>query len=47
MNWDRPKVKGKNKTKEKLKIGEKMTGGPNALGFEYFMALLMPETFRP
>ena len=36
MNWDRPKTKGKNKTKEKLKIGEMMTGGPNAIGFEYF-----------
>ena len=36
MNWGRPKVKGKNKGKKELEIGEKMTGGPNALGFDYF-----------
>ena len=36
MNWGRPKTKGKNKDKEELKIGEKMTGGPNAVGFDYF-----------
>ena len=36
MNWGRPKTKGKNKNKEELKIGEKMTGGPNAVGFDYF-----------
>ena len=36
MNWDRPKTKGKNKTKEKLKIGEKDDLRPNAIGFEYF-----------
>ena len=36
MNWSRPKSKGKNKNKEELKIGEKMTGGPNAVGFDYF-----------
>jgi len=36
MNWGRPKTKGKNKTKKELKIGEKMTGGPNAVGFDYF-----------
>ena len=36
MNWGRPKTKGKNKAKEELKIGEKMTGGPNAVGFDYF-----------
>ena len=36
MNWGRPKIKGKDKTQKELKIGEKMTGGPNAIGFDYF-----------
>jgi len=36
MNWGRPKIKGKNKTQKELKVGEKMTGGPNAIGFDYF-----------
>ena len=36
MNWGRPKVKGKNKGKKELEIGKKMTGGPNAPGFNYF-----------
>ena len=36
VNLDPSFVSRKNKTKEKLKIGEKMTGGPNAIGFEYF-----------
>tara|TARA_Y100001934_G_scaffold282129_1_gene394543 strand:+ start:1487 stop:2914 length:1428 start_codon:yes stop_codon:yes gene_type:complete len=34
MNWNKPKSKGKNKAK--LAIGDKMTGGPNAVGFDYF-----------
>ena len=36
MNWGRPKIKGKDKPQKELKIGEKMTGGPNAIGFDYF-----------
>jgi len=36
MNWGRPKIKGKDKAQKELKIGEKMTGGPNAIGFDYF-----------
>ncbi len=36
MNWNKPKVKGKNKTKPTLELGDKMTGGPNAIGFDYF-----------
>ena len=36
MNWVRPKSKEKNKSQKELEIGEKMTGGPNALGFDYF-----------
>ena len=36
INWGRSKTKGKDKTKKELKIGEKMTSGPNALGFDYF-----------
>lgn len=36
MNWGRPKTKGKKKNQKELKIGEKMTGGPNAVGFDYF-----------
>ena len=36
MNWGRPKIKGKDKPQKELKIGEKMTGGPNAVGFDYF-----------
>ena len=34
MNWQKPKTKDK-KEKE-LKIGDKMTDGPNALGFDLF-----------
>ena len=36
MNWGRPKIKGKDKPQKELKVGEKMTGGPNAIGFDYF-----------
>ena len=36
MNWGRPKIKGKDKPQKELKIGEKMTGGPNAIGYDYF-----------
>ncbi|MEC8826876.1 MAG: arylsulfatase [Verrucomicrobiota bacterium] len=36
MEWGKPKQKGKNKVKHELKIGDKMTGGPNAIGFDYF-----------
>ena len=36
MNWGRPKIKGKDKAQKELKIGEKMTGGPNMVGFDYF-----------
>ena len=36
MNWNKSKVKGKNKTKPELVIDDKMTGGPNAVGFDYF-----------
>jgi len=36
MNWHKPKTKGKSKPERKLAIGDRMTGGPNALGFDYF-----------
>jgi arylsulfatase A len=36
MNWNKAKSKGKNKAKSELLIGDKMTGGPNAVGFDYF-----------
>ena len=34
MDWNKPKSKGK--TKPELAIGDKMSGGPNAVGFDYF-----------
>ena len=34
MNWNRPKTK--DKSKPELTIGDKMGGGPNAVGFDYF-----------
>ena len=34
MDWNKPKSKGKNKPE--LAIGDKMSGGPNAVGFDYF-----------
>ena len=46
MNWGRPKTKGKNKTKDEFKIGEKMTGGPNAIGL-YAQGHLCIRIFRP
>ena len=36
MNWNKQKSKGKNKAKPQLMIGDKMTGGPNEVGFDYF-----------
>jgi len=36
MNWNKPKTKGKSKSAKELAIGDQMTGGPNALGFDYF-----------
>ena len=36
MNWNKQKSKGKNKAKRQLVIGDKMTGGPNEVGFDYF-----------
>lgn len=40
MNWNKPKLKGKDRKKGKVKatldLGDKMTGGPNAVGFDYF-----------
>ena len=36
MNWKKQKPKGKNQSKPQLMIGDKMTGGPNEVGFDYF-----------
>ena len=36
MNWKKQKPKGKNQPKPQLMIGDKMTGGPNEVGFDYF-----------
>jgi len=36
LNWNKPKTKGKSKSEKALVVGDRMTGGPNALGFDYF-----------
>ena len=36
LSWNKPKTKGKAKSERKLVVGDQMTGGPNALGFDYF-----------
>ena len=36
LSWNKPKTKGKAKSERKLVVGDQMTSGPTALGFDYF-----------
>ena len=36
LNWNKPKTKGRSKSERELVVGDRMMGGPNALGFDYF-----------